>query len=118
MKGFTDGVDGPLGPWFKKVHEAVGVVQVGDSRERVIECLGPPDEVQHDAVRAGGQLQGLLESVAGGDTLIRYGDKSPLPETLVYRDPFRPRRCYLLGIRAGVVHTAWQETASSSPGSS
>jgi hypothetical protein len=95
MKGFPDRVDGPLGPWFKKVHEAVASVNVGDPREAVIECLGPPHEVRHHAVSAG-----------------QYGDKTPLPETLVYHDPYRPRRYYLFGIRAGVVHAAWQDTAS------
>ena len=115
MKGFPSRVDGPLGPWHKKVNQAVAGVRVGDAREKVIECLGAPDEVLHDVVSAGGELQALLEQVAGGDTLIRYGEKDPLPETLVYRDPYRPKRRYLYGIRAGVVAAAWQDTTSIEP---
>lgn len=118
MEGFTNLVEGSLGPPLNKVRAAVARVRVGDSRERLIECLGPPDEVRLGAVSAGGRLQGLLENVAGGDTRIRYGDKRPLEETLVYRDPFRPRRSYLFGIRAGVVQTIWQETASAAAGGS
>lgn len=112
MKGFPERVDKPLGPWFKKVREAIASVEVGDSRERVVECLGPPDDVRHDAVSAGGQLQSLLENVAGGETLIQYGDKGPFPEVVVYCDPYRPRRCYAFGMRDGVVHAMWQETVS------
>jgi hypothetical protein len=48
MKGFPQHVDGPLGPWFKKVRAAVGAVSVGDSRERVVDVLGPPDETLHE----------------------------------------------------------------------
>ena len=110
MKGFPDSVDEPLGPWFKKVREAVDSVRVGDSRERLVECLGAPDEVRQDAVSGGGQLQSLLENVAGGETLIQYGDKDPFPETLVYRDPYRPRRLYVFGLRDGMVYAQWQET--------
>jgi len=112
MKGFPERVDEPLGPWFKKVRETVASVRVGDPRERVVECLGPPDDVRHDAVSTGGQLQSLLENVAGGETAIQYGDKVPFPETLVYRDPYRPRRRYAFGMRDGVVHAMWQETVS------
>lgn len=110
MKGLPDNVDGPLGPWLKKVREAVASVGVGDSRERVIERLGLPDEVRHDSVSAAGALQGLLDDVAGGRTLIGYGDNVPIPEILVYIDPYRPRRRYLFGIRAGIVDSTWQET--------
>lgn len=118
MKGFPQHVDGPLGPWFKKVRAAVAVVRVGDSRERVVDVLGVPDEIQHDAVSAGGQLQGLLENVAGGDTAIRYGDKEPFPETLVYRDPYRPRKRYAFGMRDGAVSAMWQETVAIGPSQS
>jgi len=112
MKGFPPRVDGPLGRWFKKVQAAVAAVSVGDSRERVVDLLGPPDEILHDAISAGGQLQGLIEGVAGGDTAIRYGDKEPFPETLVYADPYRPRKRYAFGMREGAVSTMWQETVA------
>ena len=112
MKGFPERVDEPLGPWFRRVREAIASVSLGDSRERVLECLGPPDNVRHDAAGAGGQLQSLLENVAGGDTLIQCGNKDPFPETLVYCDPYRPRRRYAFGMRDGVVHAMWQETVS------
>jgi hypothetical protein len=110
MKGVPANVDEPLGPWFKKVRAAVATVSVGDSRERVVDVLGPPDEILRDAVSAGGQLQGLLDSLADGDTAIRYGDKNPFPETLVYRDPYRPRKRYAFGMRDGAVSAMWQET--------
>ena len=110
MKGFPANVDEPLGPWFKRVRAAIATVRVGASRERVVDVLGPPDQVLHDAVSAGGQLQGLLDNLADGTTAIRYGDKEPFAETLVYRDPYRPRKRYAFGMRDGAVSAMWQET--------
>ena len=112
VKDFPARVDGPLGPWFKKVREAVSQVQPGTPRAAVLEALGPPDAIGHNAQGAGGQLQELMENVAGGETLIRYGDKEPFTEVLLYRDPYRPRRWYAFGAREGVVDAAWQESVS------
>jgi hypothetical protein len=112
VKGFPENVDGPLGPWFKRVREAVAQVRAGAPRDQVIAQLGPPDEVRRDATSAGGQLQDLVENVAGGPTAMRYGDKVPVPETLVYRDPYRPRKRYLFGLRDGVVYSSWEETSA------
>ena len=112
MKGFPQTVDGPLGPWFKRVQEAVSTVEVGATRHGVLAALGPPDEVQRYTAGPGKQLQELMENVAGGETLFRYGDKEPFAEILRYQDPYRPRRWYAFGIRQGVVDAIWRDTMS------
>lgn len=112
MKGFSPTVDGPLGPWLKRVQEAVSQIEVGTPREALLAALGPPDEVQRETAGPGKQLQELMENVSGGETLLRYGDKQPFAEILRYQDPYRPRRWYSFGVRQGVVDAVWRDTMS------
>ena len=66
MKGFPEKVDGPLGPWYKKVNAAFAQIQYGDSKERLLEVLGEPD-----LIWTGDDLDGECD------------------ECLVYFDPYR-----------------------------
>ena len=113
MKGFPEDPGGSRGPWYQRVNRAVGAVSKGCSKARLLELLGEPDRVEAGGASAPGDFQRVMESVAGGSTLIRYGNTEPTDEVLFYRDPYRPR-VYAFGMRSGVVETAWQEAASTS----
>jgi hypothetical protein len=111
MKGIPFEPGCSKGQQYRLVRKAVARVPVGASVQHVIEVLGEPD------VRGGAELDGsrhfkaLMTGVAGGETLIRYGDDRPVEEVLVYQDPFRPRRRYLFGVRGGAVCSRWEETS-------
>jgi hypothetical protein len=103
---------GPLGPWYKRVNAAVAEVSEGDTRAAVVAKLGEPDEIRIQQQGPAAQLQEMMEGLAGGATLIRYGQVEPFEETLVYVDPYRPRIRYAFAIAAGVVASLWQERVS------
>jgi hypothetical protein len=110
MKGLLFEPGSSKSQQYRMVREAVALVSVGWSVQKVIEALGEPD------VRGGAELdsshrfQELMSDVAGGDTLVRYGSERAVEEVLVYQDPVRPRRRYLFGIRGGTVCSRWEET--------
>jgi hypothetical protein len=101
-----------MGPWFAKVNAAVALVGVGDTAARLIDLLGPPDEVRRDAGGPGRQLQSMMQEVAGGPTSIQYGGSIAIPEVWVYRDPYRPRKRYAFGLRDGAISERWTEITS------
>lgn len=112
MKGFPSPVPGPLGPWYKKVNEAVAQVRVGTTSDELIQLLGDPDERRAGRSHPLKFFQELMDRIAGGPTRIRYGTKDAFDVVLVYFDPYRPRRHYAFGISRGVIAQAWQETQS------
>jgi hypothetical protein len=111
MKGILAAPGCSKGHQYRLVREAVARVPVNATVQGVIEVLGEPD------LRGGAELDGpyrfqeLMSDVAGGDTLVRYGNDHPVEEVLVYQDLFRPRRRYLFGIRDGAVCSRWEETS-------
>jgi hypothetical protein len=111
MKGFPLQVDGPMGPWYRKVNEMVANVQVGDTKSRLVELLGEPDEIRGGTHHPGQALQELMENVAGGPTVLHYGSKDGYDEILVYRDPYRLPKSYVFAIGNSMIAAIWRETS-------
>ena len=106
MKGFPPSSDGPLGKWYQRINRTIAEVVIGTPKSKVIDLLGEPDENRPDTVSAGAEWQHLMESVAGGPTLIGYGNTTPIEEVLIYRDPYRTR-AYCYGIHNDCVQGTW-----------
>jgi hypothetical protein len=91
MKGFISQVDGPIGPWMKKVNAAIAAAQSIRSSAELEKLLGPPD---------------VREDLEDDDR--RETDDGPivpsLPDELwIYGDPYRPKRTYRFLISRGQV---------------
>jgi len=112
VKGFESEVVGPKGEWYRKVRDRVSQVKHGWPEAKVVELLGEPDEIGDDSSNQSRHLQELMENVAGGPTLIAYGDKIPSDRILRYRDPFRPRKTYVFTIKNGAVRSIGEDTVS------
>jgi hypothetical protein len=110
MKGFPERPDGPVGPWLRRVNDAVALVSEGMSREAVVELLGVPDDIQVGGNDPSAPIQEAMEQLAGGPTLIQYGSTQKVEAVLSYNDPYRPRRRYRVVIRGGVVSSVQQHT--------
>ena len=95
MKGFTQQVEGPLGPWYQKVNATVSRAQAAATAEQLRDILGEPDTIEH---------------VPDDDR--RESEDTPIDarypsEYWVYVDPYRPRFSYRFGISAGrIVETS------------
>jgi len=110
MKDFPSSVDGPLGLWLKRVNAAVAQARQSHSRAELLDVLGVPDQIVTKSSNSMKQLQELMEGVAGGPTIIQYGDNSEYTEVLVFRDPYRPNVQYMFGMRGEQIVSMWRET--------
>jgi hypothetical protein len=93
MKGCPTEVVGPMGPWWKKFHETVKLVQVGDSCERVVELWGEPD------IRTRPNDRQVPEYAAMG----MYDAFEAADEMWGYVDYYHTNRLYILEIKKGIV---------------
>ncbi len=91
MKGFTENVVGPKGPWYKKVNEVVLMAMKSDDPTYVKEILGDPD---------------FIEKVEDEDRIPNGSNEIDprYPEVYWnYIDPYRPRKLYRFGISGEII---------------
>jgi len=91
MKDFPAKVDGPMGPWFRKVNEVVAKAQTLKKASDLRGLLGEPDAVH--AVETDDRVP---------DGEVRVSPRYPA-EYWEFIDPYRPRRRYWFGINKGRV---------------
>ncbi len=91
MKGFSKNVDGPKGPWYKKVNEVVSKAMQSNDPAFIIELLGEPN---------------LIEKVEEEDRIPDGNSEVDprYPEVYwSYFDPYRPRKMYKFGISGNTI---------------
>ena len=104
MKGFPDAPEGPLGPWYRKVNEAVAQAAACAEVEALVERLGQPDAVdERDGVKTPSDHMAALGSP------FRFDDDGA-ERVLTWVDPYRPRRHYRFGVTGNRVTGHWLET--------
>lgn len=98
MKCIPENVDGPMGPWYRKVNELVKSAMESNDSRLVKEILGEPD---------------FIEQVAADDRMPAGNKETDprYPEVYWnYIDPFRPRKLYRFGISGEVIVAHSYET--------
>jgi len=93
MKGFSEPVEGPVGPRYQQVNEAVGQAQQARTVQELVAILGDPDgvEVLSDDERR------------VGDTTSPIDPRHPA-RIFEYADPYRRGKFYRFDVSdSGVV---------------
>jgi hypothetical protein len=111
MKDCPANQDEPRGASYRRVNELIGGIPRVVSRQALIDRLGEPDEIREGQPNTPDEIQGLMNGLAGGESVIEWADPLGFEEILVYQDPYRPRRRYLFGVRNGSVTQRWQENS-------
>ncbi len=106
LKGFLDTPGGSLGPWYRKVNEAVAQAAACTEVAALVARLGEPDVVEE---REG--VKTPSDHMAALGSRFRFDDDGA-ERVLTWVDPYRPRRRYRFGVTGTRVTGHWLETVS------
>ena len=108
MKNFPEEPEGPLGPWYRRVNDAVTASNACASPKELISLLGEPD-----AIHKGEEVLHPSAIFQEMGSIFKFSDFD-YEVVFTYVDPYRPRKRYRYGIRGEAVTDRWVEVVDAS----